>query len=73
MGAAPYTYYIALLNPSQVIPKTNRAYYPNEGVITLKETLHTKSTFKSTDAKRLKKAVTEKIEKLVNDKLKKAG
>ena len=39
----------------------------------MKETIHTKNSFKSTDAEHLRKAVTEKVEKLVNNKIKKAG
>lgn len=38
----------------------------------MKKTVHTKSSFKSNDASQLKKAVTEKIEKLVNISMKKA-
>ena len=39
----------------------------------MKETINTKNTFKSVDIESLKKAVTAKIEKLVNIKLKKTG
>lgn len=38
----------------------------------MKETVHTKNSFKSNDASQLKKAVTEKIEKLINISMKKA-
>ncbi len=38
----------------------------------MKETVHTKNSFKSDNASQLKKAVTEKIEKLVNISMKKA-
>jgi len=39
----------------------------------MKNVIHTTSTFKSSDAELLKKAVTAKIEKLVNDRAKKTG
>lgn len=38
----------------------------------MKETVYIKNSFKSDDASQLKKAVTEKIEKLVNISMKKA-
>lgn len=38
----------------------------------MKETVYIKNSFKSNDASQLKKAVTEKIEKLVNISMKKA-
>ncbi len=38
----------------------------------MKETIHTINTFRSADIEHLKKAVTEKIEKLVNICMKKA-
>ena len=37
----------------------------------MKEKIHTKSTFQTTDPKQLKKAVTAKVEKLVNIQMKK--
>lgn len=39
----------------------------------MKETVHTKSSFKSQNAEQLKKAVTEKMAKLINSQLKKAS
>lgn len=39
----------------------------------MKETIHTINTFRSDDIERLKKAVTKKIEKLLNTCMKKAG
>lgn len=39
----------------------------------MKETIHTINTFRSDDIERLKKAITEKIEKLLNTCMKKAG
>lgn len=39
----------------------------------MKETIHTINTFRSADIERLKKSVTEKIEKLLNTFVKKAG
>jgi hypothetical protein len=42
-------------------------------VSAVKETIHSRSTFRSSDKEQLKKAVTDKIGKLVNNKLKKAG
>lgn len=39
----------------------------------MKDKIHTINTFRSDDIERLKKAVTEKIEKLVNTCMKKAG
>lgn len=39
----------------------------------MKEKVHTRSTFRTKDMELLKKAVTAKIEKLVNEQLKKAG
>lgn len=39
----------------------------------MKEMVHTKSSFKSQDLEQIKKTVTEKIEKLINNKIKKAG
>ncbi len=39
----------------------------------MKETVHTKSSFKSDDASLLKKAVTKKIEKLINISMTKAN
>lgn len=38
----------------------------------MKEMIHTKSSFKSSDTEQLKKAVTEKIEKLINIQMNKA-
>lgn len=49
------------------------AYNSEKGVTQMKETIHTKNTFKSADTERLRKTVTEKMEKLVNAKLKKAS
>ncbi len=37
----------------------------------MKEKLHTKNTFKITDSEQLKKAVTAKVEKIVNTQVKK--
>ena len=39
----------------------------------MKETVHTKSSFKSQNAEQIKKTVTEKLEKLINSQLKKAS
>lgn len=39
----------------------------------MKEKINTKSSFRSTDIEHLKKAVTEKIEKLLNSQMKKSG
>ena len=39
----------------------------------MKENIHTINTFRSDDIERLKEAVTEKIEKLLNTCMKKAG
>jgi len=39
----------------------------------MKEKLHTKSTFKSADLELLRKTVTDKVEKIINEKLKKVG
>lgn len=39
----------------------------------MKEKIHTISTFRTKDIEFLKKAVTAKIEKLVNEQVKKAG
>ena len=39
----------------------------------MKETIHTKNSFKSADLEYLKKTVTEKVSKLVNQRMKKAG
>ncbi len=39
----------------------------------MKETIHTKNSFKSADLEYLKKNVTEKVSKLVNQQMKKAG
>ena len=36
----------------------------------MKEKLHTKNTFKTTDSELLKKAVTAKVEKIVNTQVK---
>lgn len=44
-----------------------------KGVGTMKDKIHTINTFRSDDIERLKKAVTEKIEKLLNTCMKKAG
>jgi hypothetical protein len=41
-----------------------------EGGSTMKETIHTKNSFRSADVEHLRKAVTEKIEKLVNRQVK---
>lgn len=41
--------------------------------LAMKEKVHTRSTFRTKDMELLKKAVTAKIEKLVNEQLKKAG
>lgn len=38
----------------------------------MKETVHTKNSFKSDNTSQLKKAVTEKIEKLINISMTKA-
>ena len=42
-------------------------------VTIVKETIHSTSTFRSSNKEQLKKAVTEKVGKYVNNKLKKAG
>lgn len=39
----------------------------------MKSNLRTKNSFNTTETERLKKAVTEKVEKLANAKMKKAG
>ncbi len=39
----------------------------------MKEKIHTQNCFKTEDTEQLKKAVTEKVEKLINRQLKKAG
>ena len=39
----------------------------------MKETVHTKSSFKSQSSEQLKKSVTEKMEKLINIQLKKVS
>ena len=39
----------------------------------MKDTIHTKNSFRSADSEQLKKAVTEKISKLINRQVKKAG
>lgn len=38
----------------------------------MKDVIHTKNSFKSSDVEQLKKAVTEKIEKLLNSQMKKS-
>ncbi len=38
----------------------------------MKENLHTKNTFKTADIEHLKKAVTAKVEKIINNQVKKA-
>jgi len=37
----------------------------------MKDMIHTKNTFRSADTEHLRKAVTEKVEKLINIKIKK--
>lgn len=44
----------------------------NEGGAGMKDKVHTQNIFQSADAELLKKAVTAKIEKLVNSQVKKA-
>ena len=39
----------------------------------MKEIIHTKNSFKSADVEYLRKAVTEKVERLINNKIKKTG
>lgn len=39
----------------------------------MKENIHTKNSFKSSDKEQIKKAVTEKIEKIINTLIKKAS
>jgi hypothetical protein len=39
----------------------------------MKENLHIVNTLKTTDIELLKKAVTAKVEKIINDQVKKAG
>ena len=39
----------------------------------MNDKIHTKNSFKTSDLERLKKTVTEKIEKLVNRQVKKAS
>ena len=39
----------------------------------MKETVHTKSSFKSQNAEQIKKAVTEKMAKLINSQRQKAS
>ena len=41
-----------------------------KGVIHVKETVHTKNSFKSADTEKLRRLVTEKIGKLVNMEIK---
>ena len=49
------------------------AYTSNGGGREMKDIIHIKNTFKSADPECLRKAVTAKVEKLVNNKLKSAG
>lgn len=49
-----------------------RIKFNMKGGQTMKGKIHTKNIFKVTDAEKLKKAVTEKVEKLMNTQLKKA-
>jgi hypothetical protein len=49
------------------------AYTSRKGVLTMKEVIHTKNTFKSADSEHISKAVTEKVEKLINRQVKKAN
>lgn len=53
-----------------LIIKTNKIQ--QKGECDMKETIHTKNSFKSSDIEQLKKTVTEKIEKLANIRMKKA-
>lgn len=39
----------------------------------MKNTIHIKNTFKAVDAKEMQKIVTEKIQKLLNQQIRKAG
>ncbi len=39
----------------------------------MKNTIHTKSTFRTKDAKAMQKIVTEKIQKLLNQQIRKVG
>ena len=39
----------------------------------MKEKIHTQNSFKAENAEQLKKAVTSKVEKLINHQVKKAG
>ena len=39
----------------------------------MKEKIHTQNSFKTDSAEQLRKAVTEKVEKLMNRQVKKAG
>ena len=55
----------------QIIIFQNLAYDSQKGVFTMKEKLHAKNTFKTTDLELLKKAVTTKVEKIVNIQVKK--
>jgi len=52
--------------------QTTAAYYSRKEVNPVKETIHTKNSFRSADSEQLKKAVTEKISKLINHQVKKA-
>ena len=39
----------------------------------MKEKIHTQNCFKTEDTEQLKKAVTEKVEKIINRQIEKAG
>jgi hypothetical protein len=52
--------------------QTDYKILSNEGGARMKDKVHTQNIFQSADAELLKKAVTAKIEKLVNSQVKKA-
>ena len=62
-----------LFQVNRNILRAYSAYHSRKEVNTMKETIHAKNSFRSADSEQLKKAVTEKISKLINCQVKKAG
>lgn len=68
-----YLLYDKKRSRSRVIQYLLIAYNSRKGADAMKEIIHTQNSFKAENAEQLKKAVTEKVEKLINRQVKKAG
>ena len=79
LSAALHIHYITRRLPCQVpdhhhlIKRYSVAYHVKKGVVHMKDKLQVRSSFAAPSKEQLKQSVTKKIEKIANEKLKKAG